>query len=162
MRNGVHPWSWHLSLSSAGERRPPRLSSPSASGLQVPHHHGNEAGLLPVGLGLSGRWESRASMSCMCVDEWPCGRAPRVGPAHVHVGVGWSVCCCVGVNYYGFVFAPGGLYERVPACVHTWSAWLWLRPVASTCLWPGPLAVSPGCPLWALETQVWVQVQLCA
>lgn len=33
---------------------------------------------LPVGLGLSGRWEGRASVSCVCIYERSCGCACRV------------------------------------------------------------------------------------
>lgn len=118
---------------------------PSASGLlQAPHHHGNKAGPLPVGLGLSGRWESRSSMSHMCIYERSCGRAHYVCTLCVRPGTwGWNcLCCCVGVNCGGFVFTPWawGVCACVsmrppgtdmPACVHMWSeAGFGLRPMA--------------------------------
>lgn len=115
------------------------------------YYYGNEVGLLFVGLGFSGRWESRVFMLCMCVDEWSCGRASRVGLVYVYVGVGWFVCCCVGVNYYGFVFVFGDLYERVFVCVYVWLVWFWFRFVVFICLWFGLLVVSFGCLLWVLE-----------
>lgn len=83
------------------------LSSPSASGLQAPHHHGNETGPLPVGLRHSRSWESRSSMSRMCTVLWPCTPCVGLGMC-VHMGVELCVYCCMGVNC-GFVFMPVGL-----------------------------------------------------
>ena len=60
-----------LSFPSARERSPPFSLAPLQVGCRL-HHHGDEAPA-PVGLGLSGRWESRVSMSRVCIYEQSCG-----------------------------------------------------------------------------------------
>lgn len=68
-------------------------SAPLQVGCRWPHHHGNKAGPLPVGPGLSGRWESRSSMSRMYIYERSCGRARYVWVWACVCTWGWNRLC---------------------------------------------------------------------
>lgn len=72
---------------SPGLPLPPQSVSALFLPLLLAHHHGNQARLLPVGLGLSGRWKSACSpLVCLCM-----------------AGAGQ---CCSGVRC-GVVLVPG-------------------------------------------------------
>lgn len=106
-------------------------------------------------------------MSRMCTVLWPCTPCVGLGMC-VHMGVELYVYCCMGVNC-GLVFMPVGLGSVYlvsmqppvtgrPVCVRLVRAAFRRRPEAAMCTGRGSSAVSHGCPMQALETQVPVQV----